>query len=91
MSIINIADLKDPEDMQGRTYRQVNNARIHKFNIGNLVQIDGEVRLFIARLTRDCDGTPLYTLTHEKRENDYPLNEIYFAYGFSEDGMKRVI
>ena len=87
---INIADLKDPNDPQGRTYRQVNNATPHKFGVGVLVELDSGVRLFTAKLTRDCDGTPLYSLTHQTRDDDYPLNELYWVHGFSEDGMKAV-
>lgn len=89
-NMVNIADLKDPSDPKGRTYRQVNNSTPHKFGLGLLVEIDGEVRLYIAKQTRDCDGTPLYSLTHEKREDDYPLNEMYWVHGFSEDVMEAV-
>ena len=84
----NIADLKGLDDPQGRTYRQVNNASPHKYGLGVLVEIDNGVRLFTAKQTRDCDGTPLYALTHEKRDDEHPLNEIYWVYGFSEDEMK---
>lgn len=85
----NIADLKDPNDPQGRTYRQVNNATPHKFGLGVLVEVDDGVRLFTAKHTRDCDGTPLYSLTHEKRDDDF-LNTMYWVHGFSEDDMKAV-
>ena len=58
----NVADLKDPNDPQGRTYREVNNSTPHKYKVGQLVQLESGARLFINRLPRDCDGTPLYSL-----------------------------
>lgn len=86
----NVADLKDPNDSLGRTYRQVNNATTHKYGLGVLVELDNGVRLFTAMQTRDCDGTPLYSLTPESKEDDFPLNECYWVHGYSEDGMKAV-
>ena len=82
----NVADLPDPDDNLGRTYREVNNAKSHKFNIGDLVEVDGEIRLFIAKLDRDCDGTPVYSLTYEKSLSS--MN--YWVPGFSEEGMKLI-
>ena len=89
--LINIADLKDPDDSEGRTYRQVNNAKSHKYGLGVLVELDSGARLFIAKHARDCDGTPLYSLTYEKREDSFPLNEIYWVHGFSEEYLYPVI
>lgn len=86
---INIADLKDPNDIQGRTYREVNNSTPHKFEIGILVEIEGGVRMFVGKHTRDCDGTPLYCLTPEIKD-EYPYNEIYFYRNVSGDGMVSV-
>lgn len=88
--MINIADLKDPNDPQGRTYREVNNARKHIFEVGELVEIEGGCRLFIAKQTRDCDGEPLYSLTYEIKDDELPYNQIYWVHGFGEDGMKHV-
>jgi hypothetical protein len=62
-NFINIADLTDPEDYEGRTYREVNMLKPHKISIGSLVELESGARLFVSKLTRDCDGTPLYTLT----------------------------
>lgn len=62
--IINISDLINPEDPEGRTYREINAAQKHNFPIGSLVEIsDTGERLLILQQTRDCDMTPLYTLT----------------------------
>lgn len=59
----NVADLKDPKDTQGRTYREVNKAKQHSFKVGQLVDIDESgVRVLIKKLTRDCDETPLYSI-----------------------------
>jgi len=57
-----IADLPDPNDPKGRTYREINNAMPHNLKCGDLVEFENGARLFITRLTRDCDGTPLYCL-----------------------------
>lgn len=89
----NISDLKDPCDPLGRTYREVNSAKNHKFMVGQLVEIDHGVRLFIAKQSRDCDGTPLYCLT--PRKGDYNQEREGFANsnwinGWPEDSMKDV-
>ncbi len=89
MKFINVADLVDPTDPQGRSYREINNAKSHKFKVGDLVEIDGGVRLFIAKQTRDCDGTPLYCLTHEVL-GEFPYDQRYWFYGICEDGMTLV-
>ena len=77
----------------GRSYREVNNAKTHSFKVGELVEIDHGVRLFVALQTRDCDGTPLYCLTPKK--DDYKQNCKGFANhnwlnGWPEDSMKKV-
>jgi len=83
-----ISDLKDPDDPKGRSYRQVNNATPHSLGLGVLVELENGARLFTAKHTRDCDGTPLYSLTHESQDGEYPLNEMYWTHGHSEDGIK---
>ena len=82
--MINVADLKDPNDTQGRTYREVNNSINHKYEVGQLIEISNGARLFVALLTRDCDGAPVYSLSYE------PENEHYLFHGFGEDDMERV-
>lgn len=61
--IMMIADLRDPNDPQGRTYRQVNAEKTHTLPIGTLVQLKGGARAFVVFYTRDCDETPLYYLS----------------------------
>ena len=85
----NIADLKDPNDAKGRTYRQINNSICHNFGIGELVELNSGVRLFVAKHDRDCDGTPLYTLTSEM-QSIYPLNQMRWLHGYSIFDLKAV-
>jgi hypothetical protein len=71
---VNVADLRDDSDPQGRSYRQVNATKGHNIPLGALVEVgfptssdenDG-VRLFVAHHSRDCDETPLYWLSADK-------------------------
>lgn len=63
MSFINVADITNPET--GKTYREENNEMNHSYEINSLVELkeSGGVRLFVVKHTRDCDGTPLYSLS----------------------------
>ena len=67
MSITFIHDM--PSDTDGKTWKEKNLEIKHNIPIGSLVEVsyDGApnkgVRLFVAEHSRDCDGTPLYTLT----------------------------
>ncbi len=61
--IVNISDLKCPEDQHGRTYKEINRAERHALAVGQIVGIkDSGVRLLVKKLTRDCDETPLYSI-----------------------------
>jgi hypothetical protein len=62
----NVADLVNPDDPQGRTYRQINATKTHKIPLGSLVELRSGVRLFVVNHNRDCDETPLYYLSHDK-------------------------
>lgn len=74
MELINIADIKNPET--GKTYREENNEKIHNIPLGTLVEVDFDdsylenpkkgLRLFVVQHDRDCDGTPLYSLSFDK-------------------------
>jgi len=82
MEFINIADLKDPEDKQGRSYRQVNAAKKHNITIGSLVEVESGARLFVVEHTRDCDQAPLYTLSPEQETyNNTLLSKWVYGYG----------
>lgn len=63
MQLINIADLKDPDDPAGRSYREVNRARTHAIPLGALVECEDGIRLWVVYHQRDCDQTPLYELS----------------------------
>jgi hypothetical protein len=69
MTIINIADIVCPSDSQGRTYRQINAENVHEIPLGSLVEnpYDG-TRAFVVQHGRDCDQTPLYTLSLRKED-----------------------
>jgi len=79
MNFINAADL---DSGNGKTYREINNAKGHTFKVGDLVGLDNGARLFVGELTRDCDGTPLYSLS--------PGGKL-LIHGHPEDGMVLII
>lgn len=62
-TMVRISDLQDPNDPQGRSYREVNAAKTHKYPIGALVEYNHGPRLWIVYHARDCDQTPLYCLS----------------------------
>ena len=95
-----ISDVKDPDDPQGRTYREVNNAKEHGIPLGTLVEIahdpedlspmDG-VRLFVVMHGRDCDGTPLYELCADPEDNvqeNSRFRNMKWHGGYSERSLK---
>ena len=103
MEIINIADLTNPDS--GKTYRQENSEKQHKYKVDDLVEIipwgdDCEfsgMRLYIIGCVRDCDGTPLYVLGSKGMElwqtGWVKPNTCYnfnsFS-GFGEDNLKLI-
>ena len=99
--IIHIADLTDPYDKRNRTYRELNNLKKHKIPIGTLVEVKFEdsfggeggwkvhARLWIIKHTRDCDGTPLYTLSRwDPAKGSIPGYGDH--YGFNEESLKSI-
>lgn len=99
MEFINIADIKNPKT--GKTFRQENNEKQHKYKVDDLVEIIGwgedsrynGMRLYIIGLVRDCDGTPLYVLgskgmeLHQLGTNGRLYNFNSFS-GFGEESLK---
>lgn len=87
----------DVVEQNGLTIRENNMNRVHGIPVGALVEIDckecdeHQLRLFVVQHARDCDGTPLYSLSANKNImqdiNDcVPVfNSAYIA------GMKRAI
>ena len=103
MDVINVADLKNPKT--GKTYREENNERIHNIPLGSLVEIDFDdrylespkngLRLFVVSHDRDCDGTPLYSLSFDKNWEPHMFGERFKTFarwaidsGYSEDSLK---
>ena len=76
-------DCVDPRDSQGRTYREVNRARVHAIPVGTLVELENGERLYVKKHRRDCDQTPLYSIgmLHDdgpfsKWSNGYPEESL---------------
>jgi len=90
MRIIMIHDLKDPNDPQGRSYKEVNAKKTHQIPVGALVELKTGARLFVVYHGRDCDQTPLYWLSHDKKDiiKKYESfkNESWIG-GYSEDSL----
>lgn len=63
---INIADIPFED---GSTPRERNNAMQHEVPLLSMVEINCGItegmRLFVIGHSRDCDGTPLYVLSHD--------------------------
>ena len=91
----------------GKTYRQENNEKVHKYKVNDLVEVIGwdeeceysGMRLYIIGCTRDCDGTPLYVLGSKGMElyqKGFGLKEnVCYNFnsfsGFGEDSLKLVV
>jgi hypothetical protein len=108
MNIVNVADLKAPN---GKTHRENNAELVHNIPLGTLVEIlpteyskdDPEenwgLRLYVVAHTRDCDQTPLYSLSHKREaykelETHAETKDRYKADGilglwFHIDGMNK--
>lgn len=81
MSVIAVGDIVMSN---GKTWRQQNMEKVHNIPRGTLVEISyGEdsyakndpeskegLRLFVCGHTRDCDGSPLYDLSHNRNATD---------------------
>jgi len=89
---MNIADLINPET--GKTYREENLAKSHKIPLGALVEIvDTGARLFVVKHTRDCDGTPLYSLCADPDDMIVirpGFGKPHWHNGYSEDALRTI-
>jgi hypothetical protein len=94
MPIQIISDLVDPDDPQGRTYKQLNADKTHGIPVGTLVELENGVRLFVVYQGRDCDQTPLYWLSVDKndtvREDPRFLNSSWDG-GYPESALSVVL
>lgn len=103
MKLINISDLKN--EKTGKTFREENEAKTHNIPIGTLVEVENDdsfterplngLRLFVVAHDRDCDGTPLYSLSFDKNWTQDSYGEHFrFAAilrvdsGYSEESLK---
>jgi hypothetical protein len=90
---INVADIVEEN---GKTVRQNNNDKTHDIPIGALVEVKYDswhgggacekvhARLWVASHDRDCDGTPLYSLSPHKKDM-FEGAQIVFPHGFTHD------
>jgi len=96
-----VYDLVNPDT--GNTYKQDNLELKHNIPLGALVEVkfdqwlgDGacwkvHARLWVVKHTRDCDGTPLYSLCVRKRDWLHYLQvESLSFHGFTEDRLKPI-
>jgi hypothetical protein len=74
--IINIADLRS-NDPHGRSYREMNAAKVHRYSIGALVEFLNGPRLWVVHHARDCDGTPLYCLAFNPHDTKIERDGFY--------------
>ena len=91
IEIINVADLKDPDDSEGRTYRQVNAAKSHEIPVGAFVELEDGCRSWVVHLGRDCDQTPLYYLSLNKDDTEEIISGFMnrgWDGGYSADSLK---
>lgn len=92
----NIADIVEGN---GKTIRENNHNIQHSIPLYTLVEINANVlaesgmRLLVQGHTRDCDGTPLYMLTHDARvvgknvhENPKSSDPLSTAYYWQTQG-----
>ena len=86
-TFINITDLKDPNDTQGRSYREVNAGKLHKIPINAIVELKSGARAFVVKHTRDCDQTPLYSLAID---SDPEQHKFSMCHGYGEESLKQI-
>lgn len=73
MKLINVADIVEEN---GKTVKENNVEKQHSIAIGTLVEVNIDyseehgIRLFVCSHDRDCDGTPLYTLSFDKEAGE---------------------
>lgn len=88
-----ISDLTDPNDPQGRTYKEVNAEKTHAIALGSLVELSSSERLYVTQHTRDCDKTPLYSLGLfseiyiEEDHEDYERVRRHWKHGYDEESL----
>jgi hypothetical protein len=76
--------IHDIVEANGKTIKENNLDKKHGIPVGALVEVNFEdfkgngIRLYVKKHTRDCDGTPLYSL-------GIPEDDYCNSHGYSED------
>lgn len=89
--VMMLHDLPDPDDPQGRTYKQINAERQHTIPLGALVELPNGSRLFVVCHERDCDMTPLYYLSYDPEDTTQKVEGFKnrgWTGGWPEDSLK---
>lgn len=86
ITIINVADMTDQNDPQGRTFRQVNAAKTHAIPLGALVELETGERLRVMMHTRDCDQTPLYSLG-VSGDDEGDIGRMKWHHGYCDESL----
>lgn len=76
---MNIQFVGDIVEENGKTVKENNLEKVHKFPHGMLVELESGERLYVCDHARDCDGTPLYGLC---------MLEDLVAYGTENGSIK---
>ena len=85
MEFIKISNIVEDN---GKTVKENNLEKTHKYKKGTLVEMENGVRMFISGYRRDCDGTPLYCLSYENDPWEWENNSYGCQLcGFGEDRL----
>lgn len=91
-----VGDMINPET--GKTWKDENLEKGHNLPLGCLVRVKdtdryndgGGLVLYVARHSRDCDGSPLYSLTHDVRYVGYEFKDNEY-FDRIRDGLLRTL
>jgi len=67
----------DIVEKNGKTIRENNLEKTHKYPIGSLIELTDGERLYVMSYGRDCDGSPLYRLGIKEDSSEDPLPGWY--------------
>ncbi len=81
-----LAGADRPNDMQGRTQRQVNAEKTRAIPLGALVELKTGERLRVMMHTWDCDRTPLYSVGVSGDDED-PINLTKWRHGYCDESL----
>ncbi len=73
--------MADIIEKNGKTIKENNLERKHKYSLNSLVELEDGERLYIFEHTRDCDGSPLYSL-------GFKFDEKAISHGHGEERLK---